>query len=71
MSEITVRRGGKIVRVTENELDKYLTKGYEVYGSKKEKIPSSPVVEEKAIADEDVVIAEKPKKSTAKRTRKQ
>lgn len=34
MSEITVRRGGKIVRVTENELEKYITKGYEIVGGK-------------------------------------
>lgn len=30
MSEIKVRKGGKIVRVTENELEKYLIKGYTI-----------------------------------------
>lgn len=34
MSSIKVIKGNKIVRVTENELDKYLSKGYTVYGSK-------------------------------------
>lgn len=31
---IKVRNGGKIVRVTKNELEKYLTKGYEIIGEK-------------------------------------
>lgn len=30
MSEIRVIKGNKIIRVTENELDKYLTKGYTI-----------------------------------------
>ena len=30
MSTIKVRRGAKIIRTTENELEKYITKGYEI-----------------------------------------
>jgi hypothetical protein len=34
MKRIKVRKGGKIVRVTENELEKYLGKGYEIQEEK-------------------------------------
>ena len=40
MDRIKVIRGSKIVRVTENELDKYLSKGYVIKGG--EKLSSEP-----------------------------
>lgn len=42
MSEIKVKRGGKIVRVTENELEKYLGKGYVIYEQSVSVEPEAP-----------------------------
>lgn len=42
MSKIQVIRGAKIVTVTENELDKYLSKGYVIRGEKLGSEPAQP-----------------------------
>ena len=64
MNRIKLRKGGKIVRVTENELNKYLTKGYTIVEDNKvievQDVPQEPVVEE--------TVEEAPKKRTAKST---
>ena len=62
---IKIRNGGKIVRVTENELDKYLTKGYVIVetnqaSEKQETVSQKPV--EKTVEEDKPV-----KTSTTKR----
>lgn len=64
---IKLRNGGKIVRVTENELDKYLTKGYVIVETnqvpeKQETVSQKPV--EKTVEEDKPV-----KTPTAKRKR--
>lgn len=47
---IVVHRANRIVRVTENELDKYLSKGYEVVGQ-----PHAPEQVQKEVVQAKVV----------------
>ena len=71
MSKIEVIRGNKIVEVTENELEKYLSKGYVIRERKLGRISAQPTLKE------EPAIIEEPKKETiiksntqAKRNRK-
>lgn len=73
MERIKVRRGGKIVRVIENELAKYLSKGYVIVEDKKadevqEVVPQKPI--DKPTIKEDITNNE-PKKYTRNRKNKQ
>ena len=56
MSEIKVRKANRIMRVTENELDKYLSKGYEVVPVKK--VQPQPTKVEKPVVEPVKVDAE-------------
>lgn len=58
--QITVRKGGKIVRVTENELAKYTSKGYVIVADKKATeeqttVPQEPIIEAEVTEPEEVV----------------
>ena len=71
MSKIEVIRGNKIVEVTENELEKYLSKGYVIREKKLGRISAQPTLKE------EPTIIEEPKKepiiksnTQAKRNRK-
>jgi len=73
MERIKVRRGGKIVRVIENELAKYLSKGYVIVEDKKadevqNTVPQKPI--DKPAIKEDTTNNE-PKKYTRNRKNKQ
>jgi hypothetical protein len=73
MERIKVRRGGKIVRVIENELAKYLSKGYVIVEDKKadevqNTVPQKPI--DKPAIKEDTTNKE-PKKYTRNRKNKQ
>lgn len=73
MERIKVKRGGKIVRVIENELAKYLTKGYVIVEDKKadevqNTVPQKPI--DKPSIKEDTTNNE-PKKYTKNRKNKQ
>ena len=73
MERIKVRRGGKIVRVIENELAKYLTKGYVIVEDKKadevqNTVPQKPI--DKPTIEKDTTNNE-PKKYTKNRKNKQ
>lgn len=54
MSEIKLRKANRIVRVTENELDKYLSTGYEVVPDKKVQ-PTPTKVEEPVKVEKPIV----------------
>ena len=69
MGEIKVIRGAKIVRVTENELDKYLSKGYEIYGEKLGSESTQPTPKVEPIKSEPVIKPE-PKPNTSQATRR-
>jgi len=58
MSEIKLRKANRIVRVTENELDKYLSVGYVVVPDKKVQ-PTSTKVEEPVKVEKPVVESQK------------
>lgn len=62
MSSIKVIKGNKIVRVTENELDKYLSKGYTICDSKLSEPTTQPLSED---------IKPAPSTSSVRRKRKQ
>lgn len=66
---ITLKKANKIVRVTENELDKYLFKGYTPIETTQvqQAEPVAPIVEEKVVEPE-VVEVKKPK--TTKRSKR-
>lgn len=69
MSEIKVRRGGKIVRVTENELEKYLGKGYVIYEQPVSVEPEAPrktVSETQPKAKVEPVVAQTTKRRNKK-----
>lgn len=78
MSEIKVIRGAKLMRVSENELDKYLSKGYVLYGEQtiepkqEEKLsepitqPTPDVVEEPLFTDAIDTIKKPAKRSRRK-----
>lgn len=77
MSEIKVIRGAKLMRVSENELDKYLSKGYVLYGEqtiepKQEEKLSEPITQptpdvvEEPIFTNDVVTKKPAKRSRRK-----
>ena len=73
MERIKVRRGGKIVRVIENELAKYLSKGYVIVEDKKadevqNTVPQKPI--DKPAIEKDTTNNE-PKKYTKNRKNKQ
>lgn len=67
MKTVTVRKGGKIVRVSPNELDKYVSKGYVIVEDKKvsgvqETVPHEPeFIEEAKPVVEDTVETVKPR----------
>ena len=56
-----VRKGNKIIRVTENELGKYLATGYHIV-EKKVSVPQEEVAHEP-----ETIVETKPKKTTARR----
>ena len=67
---IKLRKGGKIVRVTENELDKYITKGYtrvdvETKVNVAPSVPREPI-DEKIDAPEEI----QPKSRTTRRNKR-
>ena len=74
MSTIKVIRGNKVVRVTENELDKYLSKGYVIKDGGKldsESIQPTPKKYEPVKADTLYKEAKKPEiKSDTKQVKK-
>lgn len=68
MSTIKLRNGGKIVRVTENELEKYLTKGYVRVETKADDVQK--VVHQKPITkepEEEVKLESKKRNTSYKR----
>lgn len=63
---ITLRKENRIIRVTENELEKYLTKGYEVVSvEQKQEAPHKPIEEVK-----EELKKEEPEIVTPKRTKR-
>lgn len=67
MNRIKVIRGNKIVRVTENELDKYLSKGYVIKedGGKLSSESTQPTPK----VEKSTVVAEEPKADTKQVTK--
>ena len=78
MGEIKLRKANRIVRVTENELDKYLSTGYKVVPEKVQPKPAKvvePVKVEKPVVEPIKMDAEpksevisQPKKSRKRRS---
>lgn len=65
MNTIKLRNGGKIVRVTENELEKYLTKGY-VRVENKKVTEKQETVSQKPVLDTYSGIPAKPRTNKRK-----
>lgn len=64
---ITLRKENRIVRVTENELEKYLSKGYKVVSVEQTEAPRKPEVAEPV--KEEPKVEDTPK-TTSTRTRR-
>lgn len=69
MGTIKVRKANRIIRVTENELDKYLANGYEIIKQPimQDKQPSNKVVAAPAEEKPAEPVVETPKRKTTKR----
>lgn len=64
---IKVRKANKIVSVSENELDKYLTKGYYII---EERQPSAQVVDNPTyITEETETVVKKPQQKKRRNTK--
>lgn len=68
MSTYKLRNGGKVVRVSENELDKYLTKGYIIVEDKPKVTEKQETVSQEPISD--MVDTQKPRSSRRKSSNK-
>ena len=64
INRIKVRKGNKIIRASENELAKYLGKGYVIVEEKKADVPQKTVVQKPT---EEAVEEPKPKKTTRRK----
>lgn len=58
---ITLRKENRIIRVTENELEKYLTKGYERVSVEPE-TPRKPIEEEPKKEEPEIVTPKRTKR---------
>ena len=58
---ITLRKENRIIRVTENELEKYLTKGYERVSVEPE-TPRKPIEEEPEKEEPEIVTPKRTKR---------